>query len=288
MKKLLKAFIPIAMALVMALAASVLVYRWLQTQTSAKEVVKIEAQSEAVPVAVATVDLPWGTQLKTDMAKTIPYLKESLPPGYSSDPDSLAGRVLITPLKAHEPILESKLAPTTVTAGGVAAVLKPGKRALAVKGDKVIGLSGLIRPGHRVDVLVTLTDPRTKREVTKIVLQDILVLATGTEIDENGKKGEKTSPIDTYTLELTPEEGEKLALAATQGRLQFALRGTTDQETVLTKGATIPDALASYYAAQPQVIPKPKEGKPVVVKRPVRRASVVQVIKGTNVGKEKF
>ena len=288
MKKLLKAFIPIAMALVMALAASVLVYRWLQTQTSAKEVVKIEAQSEAVPVAVATVDLPWGTQLKTDMAKTIPYLKESLPPGYSSDPDSLAGRVLITPLKAHEPILESKLAPTTVTAGGVAAVLKPGKRALAVKGDKVIGLSGLIRPGHRVDVLVTLTDPRTKREVTKIVLQDILVLATGTEIDENGKKGEKTSPIDTYTLELTPEEGEKLALAATQGRLQFALRGTTDQETVLTKGATIPDALASYYAAQPQVIPKPKEGKPVVVKRPVRRASVVQVIKGTKASKEKF
>ena len=75
------------------------------------------------------------------------------------------------------------MAPDSVTTGGVSAIVKPGKRALAVKGDKVIGLSGFIRPGNWVDVLVTITNPLNKRKITKTVLENILVLATGIEIE---------------------------------------------------------------------------------------------------------
>ena len=265
-----QAILPIILALVVALTTSFFIYKWLQRQRAPKEVVKV-VKSEAVPVIVAAVDLPWGTKLNSETIKRTPYLKESLPPGYFSDVDAMEGRVLIVSLKQNEPILETKLAPISVSTGGVSAVVTPGKRAISVKGDKVLGISGFIKPGNRVDVLVTLTQG-TKNEITKIVLENVLVLATGKEIQENDK-GEP-SPVDVYTLEVTPEEGEKLSLAASKGRLQFALRNVTDTEIVLTKGATIKKTLASF---RPPVPPK------------VRRSrGSVQVIKGSKSEKVRF
>jgi pilus assembly protein CpaB len=173
-------------------------------------------------------------------------------------------------LKINEPIVEARLAPTSVKTGGVSAIVSPGKRALAVKGDKVIGISGFIKPNDRVDVLVTLTDSRYKRDMTKIVLEDVLVLATGTEIVQNGEGG-KPHPVDVYTLEVTPKEGERLALAASQGKLQFSLRNPTDKETVLTYGATIAGTLGAFR-------PKTKAAQ---------RSVSVQVVKGDKVSKVK-
>ena len=238
-----KAFIPLALGLVIASLVGIFAYKWLNVQSTQKKVVNVE--SEAVPVAVAAADLPWGTKLEPEMVKTLPYLKESIPPGSFLDTESLKGRVVISPLRQNEPILECRLAPDSVTVGGISAIVKPGKRALAVKGDKVIGLSGFIRPGNRVDVLATITNPRNKREMTKTVLENILVLATGIEIEEN-KEGGKPHSVDVYTLEVTPREGEKLSLAATEGKLHFALRNVIDKETVLTKGATVSGILASF------------------------------------------
>ena len=266
-----KAMIPIVLAFMVAATASMFTYKWLKKETAPTEVVKVE--SDAVPVAVAAVDLCWGTKLEPAMMKTVPYLKDGLPQGYTSDPEAVKGRILISPLKANEPIVEYKLAQASVTSGGVSAVVAPGKRALAVKGDKVIGISGFIRPGNRVDVLVTLTDPRTKGERAKTVLEDILVLATGTQIEEN-REGGKPHSVDVYTLEVTPKEGEKLALAASQGKLQFALRNVTDKETVLTWGATIPGTLASF--------------RPKVTKKSGGKTLTVQVIKGDKVSKIKL
>jgi pilus assembly protein CpaB len=123
-----------------------------------------------------------------------------------------------------------------------------------------------------VDVLVTLEDKKRKREMTKIVLENLLVLATGTQIEENDK-GEP-APVDVYTLEVTPEEGEKLTLAATRGKLQFALRNVTDGETVFTKGATVQGTLSSY--------------RPPVSRKVLRQRTTVEVIKGSEVKKVKF
>ncbi len=269
----LKAILPILLAVCIALGGAVWTYRWVHNQIapSSKQVEK----AEAVPIVVALMDFPWGTQLTSKHIKTAPYFKESLPPGCFRDVAELEGRILLFPIKGDEPILESRLAPTSVQTGGISAVVKPGKRAIAVKGDKVIGLAGLIRPGNRVDVLVTLEDPRKKSDVTQLVLQDVPVLATGAELGENGD-GE-SSPVDVYTLEVTPEEGEKLSLAATQGKLQFALRNATDMEIVLTNGATVTQTLASFR----RIAPRPKRsGDPFVRK--------VQVIKGNRVSQKNF
>ena len=265
-----KALIPLALGLAIASLVGIFAYKWLNVQTTDKEIANVE--SKAVSIAVAAADLSWGTKLAPEMIKTLPYLKESVPSGSFSDQESLKGRVLISPLKQNEPILERRLAPDSVTTGGVSAIVKPGKRALAVKGDKVIGLSGFIRPGNKVDVLVTITNPLNKKKITKTVLENILVLATGVETEEN-KEGGKPHSVDVYTLEVTPKEGEKLSLAANHGKLHFALRNVTDKETVLTNGASISGILASL---------RPKK------KRAVKPTFTVEIIEGDKVTKKKF
>jgi len=268
-----KAILPIALSLVIALGGTYLIYRWIDRKTAPKEVVAVE-KVDAVPVAVAAMDLVWGTKLTPEMIKPLPYLRESLPMGHYSRPADLKDRVLIANLKQGDPIVEHRLAPTDVKTGGVSAVLPAGKRAVAVKGDKIIGISGFINPGNRVDVLVTLKNPQDKSEKTKIVLENIPVLATGSQVERNDK-GEP-APVDVYTLEVTPEESEKLSLAATKGKLQFALRNIMDADKVRTYGATIGQTLRSLTPSAT----KPQEGA-----RPT--STTVEVIKGSELSKQK-
>jgi pilus assembly protein CpaB len=295
-----KTLIPIAISILIAAAGSFFLYKWMDRQKTPTEVVKV-VEKEAVPVAVAGVNLPWGTKIKPEMVKTTPFLKQSLPTGFFASPADLKDRVILTPLKMNEPITEDKLAPISVKTGGVSAILKPGTRAIAVKGDKVSGISGFINPGNRVDVIVTVTDPTIKKVKSKIVLENLLVLATGTQIQKN-EKGEPM-PVDVYTLEVTPHQAEKVALAGSQGRLNFALRNTTDAENNWTKGITIPQLLASsdYYevtavtpekrqsskreeikaSAKPKKIRKKRKWKP-------RSSVTVEMIKGIELKKKKF
>lgn len=268
----LRATVPIILSVVIALTGSFLLYQWIQKQKAPAEVVTVE--SEAVTVSVAAVDIPWGTKLTPEMIKTASFLKESVPQGHFASPEMLDGRVTIASLKLGEPVLEHRLAPDSIETGGVSAILPQGKRAVAVKGDKVIGISGFINPGNRVDVLVTLRDPRTDKDKTKMVLASVPVLATGTQVIDNGNG--KPAPVDVYTLEVTPEEGEKLTLASTQGRLQFALRNLTDAEKVLTPGATISQTLASLSW------PEPKR------RRVLNTTRTIEVIKGNDVSKKKL
>ncbi|MDI7258523.1 MAG: Flp pilus assembly protein CpaB, partial [Thermodesulfobacteriota bacterium] len=280
-------FIILGIAIIIAFVTSVLIYNYLQRKAKVKDVT-LETQS----IAVAKVDMNWGTVLTKEVIEMKPFLKNSLPTGHFSDPASLVGRVLVSPVKTTEPIFESKLAPTTIKTGGVAAVVSPKKRAVAVKVDKVIGVAGFIYPGNHVDVLVTTT-PRTGAgqadPITKIVLQNILVLAIGQEIERKGKE-EKATPVDVITLEVTPEEAEKLALAATEGKLQLALRNFSDTEDVLTKGMTVPQLLMSYVGSGTVTPAKAGVGKvvrprPAVPEKPPM--FVVQLIKGDKVSEVK-
>ncbi|MEJ2102640.1 MAG: Flp pilus assembly protein CpaB, partial [Desulfobacterales bacterium] len=177
-----KTFIPIVVSVLIAVTGSFFLYQWMNKQKTPVKVMEVVKKQEAVPVAVAAANLPWGTKLKPEMIKTAPFLKQSLPTGYFVSTADLKDRVILTPVKLNEPITEDKLAPITVKTGGVSAILKPGTRAIAIKGNKVLGISGLINPGNRVDVILTVTDPTIKKIRSKIVLENLLVLATGTQI----------------------------------------------------------------------------------------------------------
>jgi pilus assembly protein CpaB len=268
------------LATVIALVIAIMTYGWIKQIAQSQDQVK-----ETQLVVVAASDLTWGTSLTAEMVKVVPFLKESLPAGYFSDTSAVAGRTIIYPVKTGEPVFDSKLAPTTVSMGGVAALVTPKKRAMGVKVDKVVGVSGFIHPGNRVDVLVTLSrNERANSPMTKIVLENILVLATGTELEKAGKQ-EKPAQVDVITLEVTPEEGEKLALAASEGKLQLALRNFTDTDSSQTRGSTIPGLLAGQAAPQPA----PKSGsKPVRVQRAPSPTVTVELIRGSKVTETNF
>jgi pilus assembly protein CpaB len=126
-----------------------------------------------------------------------------------------------------------------------------------------------------------MEDPDSEEDITKLVLEKIPVLATGTQIQE-GKNGEP-SPVDVYTLKVSPEEAEKLTLASSRGKLQFALRNIKDQESVLTEGANIADTLDSLKVSKPRPIAKasPRRVAP-------RQVYTVEVINGENRATKSF
>lgn len=298
-----KSSVMFGIAIFLAIVATVLVINWLQQKGQARAAAPIETQE----VAVAKADLPWGTALTQEMIETKPFLKTSLPGGHFSDLSSLVGRVLVSSVMASEPILESRLAPVTAKAGGVAAVVSPDKRAIAIKADKVIGVSGFVHPGNRVDVLVTIdVEKASNKPVTKTILENILVLASGPETVRKGKK-EESSPVDVITLEVTLEEAEKLALAATEGKILLVLRNFNDTKDVLTKGMTIPALLTSYSGStqgtQAVTAKKAmrKQEAPKVGAREIEKSAEIQqpspprksiftveLIKGTKVTELKF
>jgi pilus assembly protein CpaB len=284
-----RAVVPIVLALVVAVVASVFIYKWMKKQTAPKEVAKIE-EVELKEAAIAEVDLPVGTQLKPEMVDTVSFLENSLPPGYFSDPNELVGRVVIAPLERQELILESRLAPKDVKRGGMAAILKPGKRAISIAGNKNLGVSGLVNPGDRVDILLTTTAGKGK--INKTIFENVLILATGAQLSKNPEG--KTSPVDSYTLEVTPEQAEKVILATSEGKIHFALRSVLDRQTVLTTGATPSEILASYRPVKPSERVKPKkvlkEGRPTAVERAgvARMGFTLEVIKGLNRQTRKF
>jgi len=282
-----RSYILLGITLLVALGTSILAYSWMHGLAEGRDKGK-----ESLSIAVAAADLPWGTPLTSAHLKKADYLRESLPAGYFLDAKQVEGRVLISNIKANEPVLDSKLAPTGITGGGVAAVISPRKRAMAVKVDKVRGVSGFIHPGNRVDVLVCMSrvNGNSFNPVTKTVLQNILVLAVGTETDNKDNKG-KPSQVDVITLELSPEEGEVLALAAAEGKqLQLALRNYSDTEEVNTKGVNVPGMLSGYVDSEPaqkrtgQGVKRGTTPKYVQVVRSYK----VEVIRGNSMNEIRF
>jgi pilus assembly protein CpaB len=268
-------FILLGVAVLIALITTLLIYSWLQKRAGVGQI----AAQKTRPVVVALTDLNWGSAITKPMLGTKPFLGDSLPPGVFSDPATLVGRIVISPIKKDEPVLESRLAPVELNKGGVAAVITPNKRAMAIKVDKIVGVAGFIHPGNRVDVLVTMDKKQgeSTTTMTKVVLENMLVLATGPQVEETGKK-EKPTQVDVITLEVTPEEGEKLALAATEGKVVLALRSYTDTETVRTRGTTIPTLLSSLSEgakAQPK-----EKSRSIKKEEPSPRIFTVQLYQG--------
>lgn len=222
----MRGLLMIVVALIAGLAAVVLAGRWLGSQTTLA----------TNRVAVAASDLSIGQRIESAQVRMIDWPVSSVPAGAFADAQRLDGRVVRTAVLRDEPLLESKLAPIG-TKGGLSAVIGEGKRAITVRVNDVVGVAGFALPGNYVDVLVSTREDgsRNEREVSKIVLERILVLAVAQEASRD-----ETRPkvVNAVTLEVTPAEAEKLDLARSVGTLSLVLRNQIDDEPVDTTGAT--------------------------------------------------
>ncbi len=236
-------------AIGIALVTTVLIYQWLQGQQGSEPEAQPVVEIEGSQIAVASSDVPWGTPLTDEFIRFVQYPEDVLPVGHFKKIEDLKGRVVLANLKKNEPIMESKLAPIDVTTGGVSAVMDPQKRAMAVKVNEVVGLPGFVQPGDRVDVMVTFERPgnKTNAQITKVVLENSLVLATGTQMER--VDGEEPKAVKVITLEVTLEEAEKLAMASNGGKIRLALRSPLNAEIKKTRGAKFSDLMTSYQLA---------------------------------------
>jgi pilus assembly protein CpaB len=256
-----------------------------------------------MPVVVAAMDLPMATVLRPEHLTVAAWPRGVRPEGTFQDPKDLVGRVLMAKVFKTELLLGPKVA-SREAGSGLAALIPENMRAVAVRVDDVVGVAGFIHPEDRVDVIVTLRPEHGGETTSKVILQNVRVLAVGQELQEEDRKRSKSIEVTVATLLVNTEQSEKLALSAAQGKLLLSLRSGTDQNEIPTVGVAPSALLANgpVHAAEP---PKPKAEEPAParvwhrVERPIPTAQapvsvpaehreVVEILRGDRFEQRKF
>ena len=262
-------------AFVIAAACSYLVYRVVGTRLAL-------GQQKSTRVIVAVNDVKLGSVLKdADLSTT--DISGPLPKGAILKRQDAVGRGVVSDLYQGETIVESRLA-AVGSGGGLAATIRQGMRACAVKVDEVVGVAGFVTPGMRVDVLISGNPPGpvniTEGPKVKTLLQNIEVLSAGTDIQKDAEG--KPQQVQVVNLLVTPEQAELLSLASNQTHIQLILRNPLDTITTKTPGT----AVANLYNGGNPIKPK------AVVLHPARPSStniyLVEVFNGSKKTEEKF
>ena len=285
--KNMRSLVVLIIALLAGLGAVVLAAKWIQQQN----------QGSGNKIAVATLDIQLGNRLTPQMIQMVDWPAGSSPAGAFSDAALLADRVVKTTVMRGEPILENKLAPIG-RRGGLSAVVEEGKRAITVRVNDVVGVAGFALPGNYVDIMVNTQEEGSQandqdRAISKIVLEHILVLAVA---QEAGRDETTPKVVNAVTLEVTPEQAEKLDLARSVGSLSLVLRNQTDMDPSQTKGITKDELLDKKAApipapvAKPEPQPAPEPKKVVAKKRPAAgaKSDCVVIIRGASKTSECF
>jgi pilus assembly protein CpaB len=257
------------LAIGFAALASYMALGWMKRQAAVQSPIKEKSTIVVVAkTAVGPISLLSAGQLKMDV-----WHQEKAPPGSFDNPEQVVGRVTAMSILPGELITESKLAPKG-TAPGITALLSPNQRAMTVKVDEASGVAGFLAPGDRVDVVVIVDKGEYDKNATaKLIFQNLKVLGTGQKMEN--RPGDKPLIVPTVTLEVTPEEGERLALASQEGRISLVLRGQGDQQLVETQGADASKLFGKPRRAIPEApAPVSAPSRTVEVIRGIERAPV--------------
>jgi pilus assembly protein CpaB len=206
-----------------------------------EEPAPLQAATPSQTIVVASRDLPAGSIVRREDVETMGWPGSAVPEGFAMQAGEVVGRGLIVEVRKNEPLLDWKLAQREA-GGGLTITIPEGMRAVSVEVDEVIGVAGFVLPGTRVDVLATVM-PGTDRTqtTTRIILQNVRAVAADQKYQQD-IEGEPQY-VTVVTLLVTPTEAEALTLAATEGRIQLALRNTLDSEEVETRGRRITSLL---------------------------------------------
>jgi pilus assembly protein CpaB len=261
-------------AFLVASGASLLLYRLLinrpQTTRAAAPV--------TTQVVLATHDVEMGTILKEEDVKLEDW-SGTVPPGAVLKIQDLVGRGVNTKIFAKEPIIESRLS-AKGAGGGLASMIPPGMRAVAIPVNDVVGVAGFVVAGMRVDVLISGSSPRGDNglgPVTKTMLQNLEVLSAGQEFKKDAEGKPVAVPV--VNLLVTPEQAEQLSLASKQTTIQLDLRNPLDHDVAKTSGTALQKLFDGTKVLKPGEVsaaivpppaPRPRVAAPVIpVAQPV-------------------
>jgi pilus assembly protein CpaB len=283
-------------AFVVASVASLLLYRLLLNRPQSAK-----AESTTVQIVLSTRDIEIGTVLKEEDVKLSDW-PGAVPTGSVTKTQDIVGRGVTAPIFAKEPIIESRLAPKGA-GGGLAAMIPPGMRAVPVRVNEVVGVSGFVVPGMRIDVLISGNRPNGDQQlgtITRTLLQNLEVLSAGTDF----KKDPEGKPVQVQVVNLlvTPEQAELLSLASAQTQIQLVLRNPLDHDITKTPGTALGLLFSGGRLKAEQEAPAAKPRAPrvaavgpkppaVIFAAPAPKKEepfVMEIISGTKKAEQKF
>jgi pilus assembly protein CpaB len=265
----------LVLAVVMGGIAAFLARQWLESHSRTA----VEEPRESIVIAKSP--LSFGTEVTSENITEIPWAATSLPEGAFATKQELlkdGRRIVLAGLDRNEPVLRSK-----VTApgqrGSLSSLLQEGNRAVTVRVDDVRGVAGFILPGDFVDIVLIRAEEGSRREnYSEILLQQVKVLAVDQLASE---RQEQPTIAKAVTLEVTPEQAQKVLLATNIGKLSLILRQPGEKNSQSSRRVTehdLGDAPARPVIASPPVA-APTEAP---VARPVRRSetATVAIVRG--------
>jgi pilus assembly protein CpaB len=249
--------IVILFALVISAAASAILYRLISSQLAANR------ENNASQVLVAARNLGSGELIKEADVKIADW-NGPAPPGALRKPEDAVGRGIVESIYQGEPIVETRIAARGAGAG-LATIIPQGMRAVAVRVNDVVGVSGFATAGSHVDILIAGNPPGSSSAgtVTKTLLQNIEILSAGQNIQKDAEGKPVSVPV--VNLLVTPEQAEILSLASNEARIQLVLRNPMDKGEAKTPGT------AMAYLFSGSVMAAPEGPKSQVPQRQVRR-----------------
>jgi pilus assembly protein CpaB len=210
-----------------------------------------EPQIALAQVVVVNRDLGRGDRIRPDFLKVVDWPAAAVPKDAFGSITHLLGdgsedRRVRRPMVAGEPVLAAKISGF----GGkdtLGETLDPTQRAVSIRLNDVSGVSGFILPGDRVDVLLTRQLDNRSDLVSDVILQNVVVLAIDQLTDE---EREKPQLARTATVQVTPEQAQKLALAMQVGTLSLALRNIIAAEPTPATRIRVGDLVQSERPAR--------------------------------------
>jgi pilus assembly protein CpaB len=267
----------VAVAVLTATIASFGVYRAMERLPGRP------GQGAPHPVVVAARSLPIGAQLAERDVKVVAWPTGSVVPGAIGSAAEVVNRGLLVGVLENEPLTEAKLASREAGAG-LPPAIPSGMRAISIKVDDVIGVSGFVSPGSHVDLVVTIR--REDDSMTRTVASNVQVLASGTRRSQQTLLEVDAKGTSVVTLMVSPEDAERIALAQSQGQIMLVLRNPLDLAPTVTAGIKTAALMGQSEAPPPPApVAKPAPRRaaapppPPEPEPPVARARTVEAIR---------
>ena len=222
--------IPMIASAIIGVIAVVIFWYW------SSEFKKLHSAGETERVIIAKKNLNPNVRIKKEKLgyKKIPkrYLHAYAIP--SKDIDMVINQVPTYKIKAGQPLLWTDFRDGTAGKKQLSKLIKKGERVYTIHVDRISSAGGNLMPGDHVDILGIFKKPNESNESTITLLQDVVVLATGSDVGGSiGSNfgGKKKRQFSTVSLKVTIEESELLAFAQHNGKLTLAIRNPEDVET---------------------------------------------------------
>lgn len=217
---------------------------------------RLNPRRPMVEIVVAKRDLPSGAAVDAE-TMAVRQVPAEFAPGGAIRPESfehIAGARLGQPMRSGEPLMPAVL--EQGRDGSFSTRIRQGIRAMTIQVDEVNSVSGMLQPGDRIDLMFTVRPPTVPGtppadEVTAPLMQDLPVLATGSQVVASGEPAGVGRPFTSITVEVSPEQAQRLIVAQRSGRLTATLRHPDDRTPVRATALDVGTMLGLRRAVAP-------------------------------------